>query len=189
MDTRVVSSIFVSFGTKSALAIAGFNLEKVHSFIGFKTTDEIPAMPSEEEREDMALGELAYLRRAIAVQAEFEQRAENAGGAFARYTEKVRAKDELQKELQQIEAEIAALQAENEIIEILDIEEAIKGLKGDAVRTDDEQTPSAAEDEQTATAKNRPRRYEKTMSDEVKIASVDLAYEEMKREAKQEKQT
>ena len=94
--------------TRSALAVAGFNLEKIYSFVGFKARGDAPVMPPEQKRELMPLGELAHLRRAIATQADFEQRAINAGGAFARYLTKIHEKTELQEELQQVKAEIEA---------------------------------------------------------------------------------
>ena len=118
--------------TKSALAVAGFNLEKVHSFVGFKAKEETPSMPSEEEREGMALGELAHLRRAIAAQANFEQRAQDAGGALARYLEKIREKRVLQEELRLVEAEIEALKAhpsEDDNIETIGVELAYEELR------------------------------------------------------------
>jgi len=142
--------------TKSALAVAGFNLEKVHTFIGFKSKKDMPVLPPDDERENMALGELAYLRRELAVQAEFEQRAINAGGAFARYLEKIHAQQELQNKLLQIEAELEAFRADGEeatetvadtrnyvVDKAFEINRAFEELRGEITGTDGD-TPEAA---------------------------------------------
>ena len=123
---------------RSALAVAGFNLEKVHSYVGFKAKEEIPILPPEDERESLSLGMIAQLRRAVTVQENFEQRAVNAGGAYARYLQKIDEMNLLQEELQQIEAEIKAIKAENT--------EGVENIE------------------------------------DYKAVSVDLAYEEMKRD-------
>lgn len=97
--------------TKSALAVAGFTIEKTQNFIGFKHAKEVAPLPTAEEAEDMAFGELAHLRKAASVQREFEKRALAAGSAFARLVSKSMVKLELQAELQLVEAEIAELKA------------------------------------------------------------------------------
>jgi multimeric flavodoxin WrbA len=71
--------------TKSALAVAGFSLEKVHNFVGFRYGKDKPMLPSETASENKAFGELAQLKRAVAAQEDFEQRARDAGGALARF--------------------------------------------------------------------------------------------------------
>jgi multimeric flavodoxin WrbA len=118
--------------TKSALAVAGFNLEKIHSFVGFKAKENIPLMPPEDKREGIALGELAHLRRSVAAQASFEQRAQDAGGAFARYLNKIGERKVLEAELRQVEAEIEAFKApvlEAERAENVDVEGAYEVLR------------------------------------------------------------
>ncbi|MCL2757211.1 MAG: NAD(P)H-dependent oxidoreductase [Coriobacteriia bacterium] len=142
--------------TKSALAVAGFNLEKVHTFVGFKAKKDVPVLPPEDQRDKMALGELAYLRRELAAQTEFEQRAINAGGAFARYLEKIHAQQELQSKLQLIEAEIEAFRtADEEVTEVVaetkyyvidkayEINKAFEELRGEITGLDGD-TPEAA---------------------------------------------
>lgn len=98
--------------TKSALAVAGFSLEKTQNFIGFKRASDVALLPSEEEASNMAFGELAHLRKAAALQREFEQRALAAGSAFARFVRQAMVKQNLQAELKQVEEEMAELVAE-----------------------------------------------------------------------------
>ncbi|MDR1359094.1 MAG: flavodoxin family protein [Coriobacteriales bacterium] len=97
---------------RSALAVAGFTVEKVQNFVGFRHAQDVAPLPSAEEAESIAFGELAHLRKAAATQREFTQRAVAAGGAFARFVTKSMVKQELQAELQQVEAEIAELRAD-----------------------------------------------------------------------------
>ena len=99
---------------RSALSVADFTLEKVHAFVGFKAKDDMPVIPPESECASITKGELAHRRRAIAAQGDFEQRAVDAGGAFARYLKKIREKEMLQEELQQVEAELEALKGDHE---------------------------------------------------------------------------
>jgi multimeric flavodoxin WrbA len=94
---------------KSALAVAGFTVEKVHSFVGFKAPQDAPVMPSAEQRDALALGELAVLRRAIAAQEDFVQRAHDAGGALARFVAKTHERLRLASELKAVEAELEAI--------------------------------------------------------------------------------
>ncbi len=70
--------------SKSALAVAGFNLEKINNFIGFKDPREVPNMPAEDDSEQYTPGQLAGIRKIITQQKAYEQRARDAGGAFAR---------------------------------------------------------------------------------------------------------
>ncbi|MDR2493184.1 MAG: flavodoxin family protein [Coriobacteriales bacterium] len=105
---------------KSALAVAGFNLEKVLNFVGFKAKGDTPAVPPEDQRDGISLGRIAQMRRALVAQRDFEQRALDAGGAFARYLLKVREKDQLQKELQLVEAELEAFKADADADEGVD---------------------------------------------------------------------
>ena len=98
--------------SRSALAVAGFSLEKIQNFIGFKHTKDVAPLPTEDEAAGMALGELAHLRKAAAMQREFEQRALAAGSAFARFVGKSMTALELKAELQQVEEEMAELQAD-----------------------------------------------------------------------------
>jgi multimeric flavodoxin WrbA len=69
---------------RSALAVAGFSLEKIHNFVGFRTGAEKPVLPSQDNL-SRALGEIAQLKRAVSQQEDFEQRARDAGGALARF--------------------------------------------------------------------------------------------------------
>jgi len=98
--------------SRSALAVAGFSVEKIQNFIGFKHAKDVAPFPTDEEAEGIALGELAHLRKAAAAQREFEQRAVAAGRAFARFVGKSMIKLELQAELMQLEAEMAELQSD-----------------------------------------------------------------------------
>lgn len=118
--------------TKSALAVAGFNLEKTHSFVGFKAKEDVPVMPSEDKREHLTRGEIAQLRHAVAAQADFEQRATNAGGAFARYLQRINERNTLTTELEQVEAEIAAFKADGAGVDSkqLGIDQAFEELRG-----------------------------------------------------------
>ena len=80
--------------SRSALSVAGFNLEKVNNFIGFLDPREVPVLPAEEDSEQYTAGQLAGIRKAIVRQKAFEQRARDAGGAFARSVlKKMQAKD------------------------------------------------------------------------------------------------
>ncbi|MDR3136419.1 MAG: flavodoxin family protein [Coriobacteriales bacterium] len=102
--------------TKSALAVAGFAVEKVQNYIGYRANSEVRPLPSEEEATDMAFGELAHLRKSVALQADFRERAHAAGGAFARFVRKLLEKLELQAELRQVEAEIAQLKETDPVL-------------------------------------------------------------------------
>jgi multimeric flavodoxin WrbA len=102
--------------SKSALAVAGFSVEKVRNFIGFKRADDVTPVPGEEEAASMAFGELAHLRKAAALQREFEKNAIEAGSAFARFVRKALEKQELQAELRLIDAEMDELIAEEPVV-------------------------------------------------------------------------
>lgn len=71
--------------SRSALAVAGFSLEKIQNFVGFKHPRDVDPLPTDEEASGLTYSELAHLRKAVATQREFEQRAYAAGGAFARF--------------------------------------------------------------------------------------------------------
>lgn len=70
--------------SRSALAVAGFSLDKVSNFIGFLAPSEAPVELKPGSDEDYSLAQIAQTKRALVKQAEFEQRAIDAGGAFAR---------------------------------------------------------------------------------------------------------
>jgi len=70
--------------SKSALQIAGFELEKVNNFVGYLAPKDVPAMPSEPELSRMSMRERSLLKQAIDRQDEFRVRAVEAGRAFAR---------------------------------------------------------------------------------------------------------
>ncbi|MDR0350797.1 MAG: flavodoxin family protein, partial [Coriobacteriales bacterium] len=95
--------------TKSALAVAGFNLEKVNNFIGFIRPKELPSFPREDELADYSHAQLAHLRRLIAAQEAFTQRALDAGGAFARFIVKKKQAGELAAQLASVQAELELL--------------------------------------------------------------------------------
>jgi len=76
--------------SKSALAVAGFSLEKVQNFIGFKCPKEVTPPPANEQAAELPFKELARLRKETALQWEFQQRAVAAGSAFARFVAKQR---------------------------------------------------------------------------------------------------
>lgn len=95
--------------TKSSLAVAGFNLEKVNNFIGFSAPKQVPAYPSEEDAATYNHGELARIKRQIAQQEGFVQRALDAGGAFARFVVKKKQAQDLAAQLAKVEAELEDL--------------------------------------------------------------------------------
>jgi multimeric flavodoxin WrbA len=157
--------------SKSALAVAGFTVEKVLNFVGFKAQSEVAPLPTEAEAANMAFGELAHLRKAAAVQKDFGQRAVAAGGAFARFVRKSLEKLELQAELQHLEAEIAELKAGPPVIsepelypsqdytqednqaEYIDVGfEALRNAAREAEKADPKQQRNAAAPEPEASA-------------------------------------
>jgi multimeric flavodoxin WrbA len=95
--------------TKSAMAVAGFNLEKVNNFIVFASPHDVPAFPREDEAEQYSHAQLAQLRRLVARQEGFVQRALDAGGAFARFVVKKKQANDLAQQLAAVEAELEAL--------------------------------------------------------------------------------
>jgi multimeric flavodoxin WrbA len=97
--------------TKSSLAVAGFNLEKVNNFIGFASPKDAAVYPAASELEHYSHAELAKLRRATSEQAAFAERALDSGGAFARYVVKKKEACVLAAQLAEVEAELKALNA------------------------------------------------------------------------------
>lgn len=95
--------------TKSALAVAGFNLEKVNNFVGFSAPGDVPTYPAEDKTDNFSHAELARLRRKIAQQSDFVQRALDAGGAFARFVVKKKQARDLAEQLAKVEAELEDL--------------------------------------------------------------------------------
>ena len=70
--------------SRSALQIAGFELEKVNNYIGYKSPSDAPVEPTEEELEAMTPRQRSLLRQELVKQAEFCSRAVEAGRAFGR---------------------------------------------------------------------------------------------------------
>jgi multimeric flavodoxin WrbA len=95
--------------TKSSLAVAGFNLEKVNNFIGFAAPADVPAAPREEELSTYSTAQIARLRRVVAQQEDFKQRALDSGGAFARFVIKKKQANALAEQLARVEAELEDL--------------------------------------------------------------------------------
>ena len=95
--------------TKSALAVAGFNLEKVNNFIGFSSPEAVPKYPLEHDIDKYAYTELARIKREITQQENFVQRALDAGGAFARFVVKKKQANDLVAQLAKVEAELEDL--------------------------------------------------------------------------------
>jgi multimeric flavodoxin WrbA len=95
--------------TKSSMAVAGFNLEKVNNFIGFAAPGDVPAFPHEDEAAAYSHVQLAQLRRIIAQQEAFRQRALDSGGAFARFIVKKKQATDLAEQLARVEAELEDL--------------------------------------------------------------------------------
>jgi multimeric flavodoxin WrbA len=95
--------------TKSAMAVAGFSLEKVNNFIGFSAPSDVPAFPREDEAEGYSHTQLAQLKRIADRQKDLEQRAIDAGGAFARFVVKKKQANDLAEQLAVVEAELEAL--------------------------------------------------------------------------------
>jgi len=69
---------------KSALQVAGFAIDKVNNYVGFRSPHNAPHIPPDEIYEKMGEGQKYRLKKAIEAQAEFEQRAVNAGRALTR---------------------------------------------------------------------------------------------------------
>ncbi|MDR1422835.1 MAG: flavodoxin family protein [Coriobacteriales bacterium] len=99
----------LSITTKSAIAVAGFTLEKVNNFIGFAAPRDAPIYPPDSEAQSLSHAQLAKLKRAVSEQAAFTQRALDAGSAFARYVVKKKEAAILTAQLAQVEAELAVL--------------------------------------------------------------------------------
>jgi multimeric flavodoxin WrbA len=95
--------------TKSALAVAGFNLEKVNNFIGFSSPGDVPSFPREDEIGNYSHARLAQLKRMAVRQEGFEQRAVDAGGALARFVVKKKQAKDLAAQLAAVEAELEVL--------------------------------------------------------------------------------
>lgn len=70
--------------SRSALQIAGFELEKVNNFVGYKAPSDVPVEPTSAELEEMTLRQRNLVKQGIARQAEFCARAIDAGRAFGR---------------------------------------------------------------------------------------------------------
>ncbi|MCL1847153.1 MAG: flavodoxin family protein [Coriobacteriia bacterium] len=102
--------------TKSALAVAGFNLEKVNNFVGFRSPKDMPAYPASEELARYSHAELARLKRRIAQQDSYVQRAVDAGGAFARFVVKKRQANDLAEQLAKVEAELEDLKKVGDVV-------------------------------------------------------------------------
>lgn len=135
--------------SRSSLAVAGYSIEKIQNFIGFKHSSDLASLPTEEEAANMAFGELAHARKAVTKQRSFEKRAIVAGSAFARFVNKSIEKRELEAELEQVEAEIEELKTEkitpNLLLEYdLDLEQESDDQIMDYVDTEFEALKQAA---------------------------------------------
>jgi multimeric flavodoxin WrbA len=95
--------------TKSAMAVAGFNLEKVNNFVGFLAPKDVPAFPSADGLGQYSHAQIAQLKRAIAQQEGMVQRAIDAGGAFARFVVKKGQANDLAQQLAVVHAELEDL--------------------------------------------------------------------------------
>ena len=95
--------------TRSAFNVAGFTLEKVHDFVGFLTPHDTAALYAKLEKDGPATTELVRLQRKAARQEEFEARAISAGGAFTRYVVKQQEANQLEAQLEEIQAELEQL--------------------------------------------------------------------------------
>ncbi len=69
---------------KSALQVAGFTVDKVNNYVGFRSPHQAPHVPPDEIYDKMGEGQRYRLKKAIEAQADFEQRAVNAGRALTR---------------------------------------------------------------------------------------------------------
>ena len=98
--------------TRSAFNVAGFNLEKIHDFVGFLAPRDAQKLLAEDSPDLPPTTEQVRLRRAAARQEEFAERAIAAGGAFARYVV-------MQQEANQLAAQLAELQAEMEQLNMI----------------------------------------------------------------------
>jgi multimeric flavodoxin WrbA len=102
--------------TKSAIQVAGFTMEKINLYVGFKAFADAPVLPPEGQREGLSKGEINKLKNAVVAQEDFVQRAIHAGGAYARYLIKMREKSVLTAELAAIEAELEALKSGADVV-------------------------------------------------------------------------
>lgn len=70
--------------SRSALQIAGFELEKINNFVGFMAPQDVPARPTREQADAMTPRELSQLVQRIERQESLRTRALEAGRAFGR---------------------------------------------------------------------------------------------------------
>ncbi|MCL2137112.1 MAG: NAD(P)H-dependent oxidoreductase [Coriobacteriia bacterium] len=97
--------------TRSAFNVAGFSLEKIHDFVGFLSDRDAKALYAQLDDDAPATTELVRLRRLIARQEDFQERAVSAGSAFARYIVKQQEAAQLSAQLEELKAEMEALKA------------------------------------------------------------------------------
>ncbi len=70
--------------SRSALQIAGFEMEKLSNYIGYLDPRDCPKIPSEDEAAAMSPAKLAKIKATLEEQNEFRRRALEAGKAFGR---------------------------------------------------------------------------------------------------------
>jgi multimeric flavodoxin WrbA len=116
--------------TKSAMAVAGFNLEKVNNFIGFTVPKDVPAFPHEEDIQNYSHIQLAQIKRVVVRQEGFVQRALDAGGAFARFVVKKKQANDLAEQLAKVEAELEALRRIGDVEKVEQSAGAAAGAPG-----------------------------------------------------------
>lgn len=144
--------------SRSALAVAGFSLEKTQNFIGFKHARDIADVPSEEDAAALNLSELAHLKKAAARQREFEQRALAAGGAFARFANHALTKNEHDEDAEQrgevdvvdqVDSGFEALKKSARAAKASSAEEAVAKAKAELVAHEEQEAEAelAARDE------------------------------------------
>ncbi|MDR2106191.1 MAG: flavodoxin family protein [Coriobacteriales bacterium] len=95
--------------TKSAMAVAGFTLEKINNFIGFSAPTDVPVFPHDDELKAYSHAQLAQIKRIVARQEGLVQRAIDAGGALARFVVKKKQATDLARQLAAVEAELEIL--------------------------------------------------------------------------------
>jgi multimeric flavodoxin WrbA len=70
--------------SRSALQIAGFELDKINNFVGYLAPQDSPKPLTEEEMAEMSHHDIAVRKAAVEKQEEFRTRAVEAGRAFGR---------------------------------------------------------------------------------------------------------
>jgi multimeric flavodoxin WrbA len=96
---------------RSAFQVAGFTIDKVHDFVGFLSQTDTDRLKSGVQMNVPETMQGVRLRRAVAHQEDFAERAVSAGGAFARYIVKQQEANQLTAQLEELKAEMEELKS------------------------------------------------------------------------------